>query len=55
MLTYAEEVVPDSLQFPRVLERGLRLDDAREDSDEEWRAEVARVDLLVLEVVVQVG
>ena len=49
-----EEVVPDTLQLPGVLVAPLGLHDARVEGDEEGGAEEARVDRLILEVVVQV-
>ena len=48
-------MIPDSLELPRVLESRLRLHDAREEGDEEWRAEVGGIYRFVLEVVVEVG
>ena len=42
-------MIPHSLQLPSIVESGLSLHDARENSYEKWRAKVTRVYLLVLQ------
>lgn len=47
-------MVPNSLELPSMQESRLGLHDTREEGDEEWRAEVRRIDSLVFKVVVEV-